>query len=98
VKSAATLPEAAREEVRRVVVISRLAGVSVAVALVLGAAYINRDDPTSSMAVAHYFTVAVGLAAFLALSTLARIGHARVGAGAVRGPQLDRSAPAHGGA
>ncbi|HYM14370.1 MAG TPA: diguanylate cyclase [Dehalococcoidia bacterium] len=77
-KPVATLTESAREEVRRVVLISRLAGLGVAAALAVAALYINRNTPDSAAAVAGYITVGVGLATYLALSTLARVGHARV--------------------
>lgn len=77
-KSAATLPEAARDEVRRIVVITRLAGVAVAAALAVSALYINRATPLSLEAITNYFSIVVGLGAFVALSTLARMGHARV--------------------
>jgi len=78
VKSAATLPEAARDEVRRIVVITRLAGVAIAAALAMSALYVNRAATLSIEAITSYFSIAVGLSAFIALSTLARIGHARV--------------------
>ncbi len=77
-ESAATLPEGDRVEVRRIVLISRIAGVLVAAALVTAALYVHRRDPGSLSAVFAYFTVVVGLGAFVMLSTLARIGHARV--------------------
>jgi diguanylate cyclase (GGDEF)-like protein len=78
VKQPATLTEAAREEVRRVVLVSRLAGVAVAVALAAATLYVNRQSAGSRVAVAGYFTVAVGLVSYVVLSTLARVGHARV--------------------
>ncbi|MBI5285345.1 MAG: diguanylate cyclase [Chloroflexi bacterium] len=77
-ESAAALPEGDRVEVRRVVLISRIAGVLVAAALVMAALYVHRSDPGSVAAIFAYFTVVVGLGAFVTLSTLARIGHARV--------------------
>lgn len=77
-KPAATLTEAARDEVRRIVIITRLAGVGVAAALLMGVLWVNRADLASPGAVSGYFTVIVGLAAFVTLSTLSRMGHARV--------------------
>ncbi len=78
VESAASLREGDRVEVRRIVLVSRIAGVLVAVALVTAALWVHRSAPGSPSAVFAYFTVAVGLAAFVALLTLARIGHAKV--------------------
>jgi diguanylate cyclase (GGDEF)-like protein len=78
VESAASLREGDRVEVRRIVLVSRIAGVLVAVALVTAAFWVHRRSPGSASAVFAYFTVLVGLAAFVALSTLARIGHAKV--------------------
>ncbi len=77
-KQAGTLTEAAREEVRRVVLISRLAGAAVAIALAIATVYVNRADAGSRIAVAGYFTIAVGLFSYVVISTLARVGHARV--------------------
>jgi len=78
VKPAATLTETAREEVRRIVIISRLAGVGVAAALMLGVLWVNRGEISSVRSLFGYFTVVVGLLAFVSLSTLSRMGHAGV--------------------
>jgi len=78
VKPAATLPSDARSEVRRIVLVSRIAGALVAVALVIAGLYLNRRAPGSAPAVFGYLSVAVGMIAFMGISTLARMGHARV--------------------
>src|SRR3990172_8167737 len=77
-KPAQGLPEQARAEVRRIVIVSRAAGVAVAVALALASAYIHREDPDSLAAVGQLVTVAIGLLSFVTISTLSRVGHARI--------------------
>lgn len=76
--SGAAIPEGDRVEVRRIVLISRAAGVIVAVTLGLAAYWVHRHDPRSAAALLSYVTVLIGLGAFVAISTLARIGHAKV--------------------
>ncbi|TAK55777.1 MAG: diguanylate cyclase [Dehalococcoidia bacterium] len=77
-ESGAILPEGDRGDIRRIVRISRVAGVLVALALGIAAYWVQRDDPLSARAAVAYLTVIVGLGAFVALSTLARVGHANV--------------------
>jgi len=76
--SGAALPEGDRGDIRRIVLVSRIAGVSVALTLGIAAYWVHRAEPVSLSALFTYFTVVVGLGAFLALSTLARVGHAKV--------------------
>ena len=76
--SATTLSEEARREVRRLVLTARLAGVVVALALAAGSFVIHRGHLTSLASVSQLATVVVGLGSFVVLSTLTRIGHARV--------------------
>jgi diguanylate cyclase (GGDEF)-like protein len=72
------LPETARAEVRRLVLVSRAAGVCVGLALALGAFYVHRGYLGSREALYEFATVAVGLGAFIVLSTVTRLGHARI--------------------
>jgi diguanylate cyclase (GGDEF)-like protein len=72
------VPEEARAQVRRIVLVSRAAGVVVALALACGALYANRGDPLSEQSVTQLATVACGLAAFVSISTWTRLLHARV--------------------
>lgn len=58
--------------------LSRAAGVLVALALASGSFYLHRNDLTSVASISQLATVAVGLLAFVSLSTVTRIGHARV--------------------
>ena len=60
------------------VLLYRFAGVMVAASLVAGALAINRGHLGSTSAVYAYFTVVVGLGSFVLLSTLTRMGHARM--------------------
>ena len=76
--SAATLSEEARREVKRLVLLSRLAGVVVALALASGSLVIHRGHLSSLASISQLATVVVGLGSFVTLSTLTRIGHARV--------------------
>lgn len=76
--SAASLSADARAEVRRIVIVSRFAGLAVAVALGLLSYFLNKGAPLASTALSGYASVALGTIAFIAISTLARIGHARV--------------------
>ncbi len=46
--------------------------------LVIAGLYLNRQSPTSAAAVFGYLSIAVGTIAFMSISTLARMGHARV--------------------
>jgi diguanylate cyclase (GGDEF)-like protein len=78
VESGAILPEGDRGDIRRIVRISRIAGVFVALALGIAAYWVHRNDPASMAALLSYVTVVIGLGAFVALSTLARVGHAKV--------------------
>jgi diguanylate cyclase (GGDEF)-like protein len=78
VTSASTLSEDARREVTRIVRVSRVAGVTVALALAGGTITLYLDDLASPEFVFGMVIVAVGLMAYLALSTLARMGHARI--------------------
>lgn len=57
---------------------SRLAGVLVALALAAGSFVVHRGNLTSLASVSQLATVVVGLGSFVVLSTLTRIGHARV--------------------
>ncbi len=57
---------------------SRLAGGMIAAALAAGSLTIHWNDLTSQASIWQLGTVVVGLGAFVAISTLARIGHARV--------------------
>ena len=76
--SVATLSEDARREVTSIVRISRVAGVTVALALAGGTIALYRDNLGSIEFIAAMLTVTVGLIAYMALSTLARQGHARI--------------------
>lgn len=76
--SAGTLSDEARRAVRRLVWVSRAAGVGVAGLLGLATIAINRNDLASMEAIAGYFTVLAGLAAFISISTITRLGHARI--------------------
>lgn len=58
--------------------VSRAAGVGVAGLLGLATIAINRDDLTSLGAIAGYLTVLAGLIAFISISTITRLGHARI--------------------
>jgi diguanylate cyclase (GGDEF)-like protein len=78
VKSAATLPEESRREVRRVVLVSRLAGGIVIGALFALVLVINWGHMYTVQGFAGLATVVIGGFAFFALSTLARLGHTRV--------------------
>jgi diguanylate cyclase (GGDEF)-like protein len=78
VKSAVTLPEESRQQVRRIVLISRVAGLIVVLALGAMVVVINWGQMYTAEGVAGMLTVAVGGIAFFALSTLARVGHTRV--------------------
>jgi diguanylate cyclase (GGDEF)-like protein len=77
VTSAAALPEESRQEVRRIVLVSRIAGVLIAVALAIGSFYIHRRDLGSIGSISQLVTVVLGLGSFVSISTLARVGHAR---------------------
>jgi diguanylate cyclase (GGDEF)-like protein len=76
--SSEALSEESRHEVRRIVLVSRAAGVLIAVALAAGSLAIHWHDPSSQSSIAQLATVFVGLGAFITISTLSRIGHARV--------------------
>ena len=76
--SAAALSEDSRHEVRRIVLVSRIAGVMIAFALGIGSIAIHSNDLASRESIFQFATVVVGLGAFVTISTLARIGHARV--------------------
>lgn len=76
--SAASLSEESRRQVRRIVLVSRTAGVLVAVALGAVSVYLNWGSLASMESVAQLLTVAVGLGAFVSISTFSRVGHARV--------------------
>ncbi|MBF6599349.1 MAG: diguanylate cyclase [Dehalococcoidia bacterium] len=69
---------AARDAVRRIVLISRIAGVVVILSLFGGALYINRHQLTSAASIYAAITIVVGGIAFVALSTLARLSHAGI--------------------
>lgn len=77
-KPAATLPEESRQQVRRIVLTSRVAGLIVVLALGAMVIIINWGQVYTPQGVAGLLTVAVGGIAFFALSTLARVGHTRV--------------------
>jgi diguanylate cyclase (GGDEF)-like protein len=72
------VPEAARRQVRRVVMLSRAAGAVLIASLLLGAALLHQSDPTSGPAVYQFATIVVGGVAFIVLSTLARLSHAGI--------------------
>ncbi len=76
--SAAALSEDSRHEVRRIVLVSRVAGVMIALALAGGSFAIHSSKLSSRESISQLATVFVGLGAFVMISTLARIGHARV--------------------
>ena len=76
--SSAALSEESRHEVRRVVLVSRVAGVLIAVALATGSLAVHWNDLSSQSSIAQLATVFVGLGAFVTISTLSRMGHARV--------------------
>ncbi len=76
--SAAALSAESRHEVRRIVLVSRIAGVMIAFALAAGSLAIHWYDLSSRESIFQLATVVVGLGAFVAISTLARVGHARV--------------------
>jgi len=78
VESAATLPEESRQQVRRVVLVSRLAGGVVVLALFVLTVYINWGHLYTVQGFAGVATIVVGGIAFFSLSTLARLGHTRV--------------------
>lgn len=63
---------------RRIVLISRIAGVIVVLALGMMVLVINWGNVYTIQGVAGMLTVGVGGLAFFALSTLARVGHTRV--------------------
>lgn len=74
----ADLPAESRREIRRIVLLTRLAGATVVLALLVLAlvvhwGYLGTVEATSQLA-----TVWVGALAFFSLSTLARLGHSRV--------------------
>lgn len=71
------LAETERREVTRVVWLSRVSGLIVAVAMWGASLYIHWGDLASLESVAQMATVGVGLGSFVALSTIARIAHAR---------------------
>jgi diguanylate cyclase (GGDEF)-like protein len=71
------LAETERREVTRVVWLSRVSGLVVAVAMWGASIYIHWGDLRSLESVAQLATVGVGLASFISLSTIARIAHAR---------------------
>lgn len=72
------MPETARDEVRRIVVVSRAIGVLVAVALAAAGIVVHHDNLASPDAIFLYVTVFTGLVAYVTISTAARVGHARV--------------------
>jgi diguanylate cyclase (GGDEF)-like protein len=76
--SAAALSEESRHEVRRIVFVSRVAGVMIALALAGGSIAIHINNLLSRESVSQFATVVVGLGAFVTISTLARVGHVRV--------------------
>ncbi len=76
--SAAALSADSRHEVRRIVFISRIVGVLIALALAGGSLATHWNDLSSPASISQLATVVVGLGSFLIVSTLARIGHARV--------------------
>jgi diguanylate cyclase (GGDEF)-like protein len=76
--SAVALSEESRREVRRLVFTSRVAGVMIALALAGASLAIHWGNLSSRESVSQLVTVFVGLASFVTLSTLTRIGHARV--------------------
>lgn len=76
--SSAALPEESSNEVRRIVFVSRIAGVMIALALAGGSLAIHWSDLSSRASISQLATVVVGLGSFVIISTLARIGHARV--------------------
>jgi diguanylate cyclase (GGDEF)-like protein len=78
VTPAASLSDESRHQVRRIVFVSRLAGVLVAATLGTLSLYIHWGHLTSVESLAQLLTVVVGLGAFVSISTLSRIGHARV--------------------
>ena len=73
-----TLSQSARQEVRRIVLISRVAGALVAAALAVGSMYIYWGDFHDLDFVFQCFTVVAGTVAFVSLSTISRIGHVGV--------------------
>ena len=72
------IPQEAQREVRRIVVLTRLAGLFVVLSLTAGSVYIHRGALTSSESVFQFATILVGALAFVALSTLARLSHASI--------------------
>lgn len=76
--SVAALSEESRHEVRRIVFVSRIVGLMIAVALAGGSLATHWNDLSSPASISQLATVVVGLGSFLIVSTLARIGHARV--------------------
>lgn len=76
--SAAALSAESRHEVRRIVFLSRVVGVVIALALAGGSLATHWNDLSSPASISQLVTVVVGLGSFLIVSTLARIGHARV--------------------
>ena len=72
------VPEAARREVRRIVLLSRAAGGVMIVALIGGSLYLHRGDPASAVAIYQIGSVLFGGFAFITLSTLARQAHAGI--------------------
>lgn len=76
--SASALSEEARRAVHRLVWIARAGGVAVAAVLGLATVVIQRHDLTSAGAIAGYVVVVIGLMAYLVISTITRVGHARI--------------------
>ena len=78
VVSAASLSDESRRQVRCIVFVSRMAGLLVAAALACASLFIHRGNLGSRESIAQLFTVGVGLGAFVSISTLTRVGHARI--------------------
>jgi diguanylate cyclase (GGDEF)-like protein len=76
--TAAALSAESRREVRRIVFVSRLAGAIIAAALATGSVAVHWGQLSSRASVSQLATVVVGLGAFVMISTLTRMGHARV--------------------
>jgi diguanylate cyclase (GGDEF)-like protein len=76
VKPESSISLETRAQIRRLVWVSRAAGLAVGLALALGALYIYHRQLGSTESVYEFGTVVVGVTAFIVLSTLTRLAHA----------------------
>jgi diguanylate cyclase (GGDEF)-like protein len=76
--TAAALSDESRREVKRIVLVSRLAGVLIAIALAAGSFAIHRGSLGSLESIAQFASIVIGLGSFVAISTLTRMGHTRI--------------------